>query len=170
MGWVMLQAGSWLRNRNRCIGNYWSGRDGHFGNMTRPIVMDPIYLNNQGGWMATRQQIIEWHTEQCPCGFLPPYSEPCFPRDGLDLRNVEYWSGGMHLFQSFNACNLQRIIPLEDPDEWSRHLIYHSANNKQRQLKQRGKQDRFVKVNHLLGQLNTVKKNAEAAKKRELEQ
>lgn len=168
LGWVMLQSGSFMPNRNRCIGNYWSGRDGHFGDASRPIVMDPVYLNNQGGWMATREQILEWHMHQCPCGFLPPYDEPCFPYDGLDLRNVEYWSGGMHLFQSFRACNLQRIIPLE-PDQWSKHLIYHSANNKQRQLKQRGKQYRFVKVDNLLGQLNTVKKNAEIAKKKELE-
>ena len=37
MGWVMLQSGSFLANRDRCIGNYWSGRDGYFGNETRPI-------------------------------------------------------------------------------------------------------------------------------------
>jgi len=169
MGWVALQAGSWLPNRNRCIGHYWSGRDGHFGNESRPLPMEPMYLNNQGGWMATRQQILEWHTEQCPCGFLPPFYEPCYSLDGLDLRNVEFWSGGMSLFQSFQACNLQRIVSL-DPDEFSRHLLYHSANNKQKQLAARGKQDRFVKVDNLLGQLNTVKKNAEAAKKRELGQ
>lgn len=169
MGWVGLQSGAFLPNRNRCIGNYWSGRDGHFGNMSRPIPGEAMYLNNQGGWMATRQQILEWHTEQCPCGFLPPYDEPCYEFDGLDLRNVEYWSGGMSLFQSFKACNLQRIVSL-DPDEFSRQLVYHSANNKQKQLKQRGKQDRFVKVDNLLGQLNTVRKNAEAAKKKELEQ
>ena len=169
MGWVMLQPGSWLPNYNRCIGGYWSGRDGHFGNESRPVPENPWYLNNQGGWMATRQQILEWHTEQCPCGFLPPYNQPCYQLDGLDLRNVEYWSGGMSLFQSFNGCNLQRIISL-DPDGFSRQLVYHSANNKQRQLKQRGKQERFVKVDNLLGQLNTVKKNAEVAKKRELEE
>lgn len=170
MGWVMLQSGSFLANRDRCIGNYWSGRDGHFGrNESRPFPGDALYLNNQGGWMATREQILTWHTQQCPCGFLPPYDEPCYELDGLDLRNVEYWSGGMSLFQAYKACNLQRIISL-DPDEFSRQLIYHTANNKQRQLKRRGKQDRFVKVDNLLGQLNTVKKNAIAAKNRELEQ
>jgi len=74
----------------------------------------------------------------------------------------------MSLFQSFKACNLQRIINL-DPDEFSRQLIFHSAQNKQKQLAARGKQERFVKVDNLLGQLNTVKKNAEAAKKEQLE-
>ena len=88
MGWVMLQSGSYMPNRNRCIGHYWSGRDGAFGDLTRPPPNDPRYLNNQGGWMGTRQQILEWHTEQCPCGFLPPYDEPCYVLDGLDLRNV----------------------------------------------------------------------------------
>lgn len=80
---------------------------------------------------------------------------------------VEFWSGGTSLFQSFRACNLQRIVSL-DPDGFSKHLIYHSANNKQRQLAQQKKSERFVKVDTLLGQLNTVKKNAQEAKRREL--
>lgn len=64
---------------------------------------------------------------------------------------------------------MQRIVSL-DPDGFSRHLIYHSANNKQKQLKNQDKSDRFVKVDHLLGQLNTVKKRAEDAKRKELKQ
>jgi len=54
-----------------------------------------------------------------------------------------------------------------DPDEFSRHLIYHSANNKQTQLNRQGKRDRFVKIDNLLGQLNTVRKRAEETKRKE---
>jgi hypothetical protein len=39
-------------------------------------------------------------------------------------------------------------------------LLYHTANNKQRQL--HGRRRQIVKVNDLLGELNTVRKNAEA--------
>ena len=72
----------------------------------------------------------------------------------------------MSLFTGQNACKLQRILSL-DPDKFSRQLLYHAANNKQRQLHARKKKDRFVKVNNLLGQLNTVKKRAEEKAKQE---
>jgi hypothetical protein len=61
---------------------------------------------------------------------------------------------------------LQRIVTL-DPDGFSRHLVYHSANNKQTQLAKEGKKERFVKADNLLGQLNTVRKRAEEAKTKE---
>jgi hypothetical protein len=140
------------------IGDYWSRRMLPDNKDRRPSPNTGMYVNNQGGWMATRQQIWEWHTEICPGGFLPPYEKPHYNLDGMDLRNVEYWSGGLHLFTRLNACNLQRIVSL-DPARFSRQLLYHTANNKQRQL--HGKVARFVKVNHLLGQLNTVRKHAQ---------
>ena len=52
---------------------------------------------------------------------------------------------------------MQRLISL-DPDKFAKQLIYHSANNKQRQLF--GKEI-FVKINDLYGQLLTVSKDAE---------
>jgi hypothetical protein len=55
-----------------------------------------------------------------------------------------------------------------DPDQFSRHLIYHSANNKQKQLNRQRKSHRFVKVDYLLGQLNTVLKHAKATKEEEI--
>jgi hypothetical protein len=55
---------------------------------------------------------------------------------------------------------MQRIILLQ-PQNFSKSLLYHSANNKQRQLAAEGKREWFVKVNTLLGQLNTIKKKAE---------
>jgi hypothetical protein len=89
---------------------------------------------------------------------LPPYDLPHYKFDGLDQRTVEYWSGGLQI-AGVNACNLQRIIPL-DPDGLSRHLLYHAANNKQRV---RTVRPRFSSrsINQFWGQQNTVKKNAE---------
>ena len=66
----------------------------------------------------------------------------------------------MGMFTSRHGCNMQRILSLEH-SSFPQHLIYHSANNKQRQLS--GKRDRFVKVDTLYGQLLTVKDNFEKA-------
>lgn len=60
--------------------------------------------------------------------FLSPYDLPHYRFDGLDMRSVEYWSGGIQLV-GVNACNLQRIITM-DPDGFSKHLLYHTSNNK----------------------------------------
>ena len=159
LDWVVLQRGPTVSDAEDIVGEYWSGRNNEFGNETRPNTNKGIYLNNMGGWMASRAQIWRWHTEICPGGFLPPYDEPHYKFDGEDLRNVEYWSGGLHLVTRLNACNLQRIIPI-DPEGFSRHLIYHTANNKQRQLQ--GKREMcFNRANTLLGQLNAVRKAAE---------
>jgi hypothetical protein len=54
---------------------------------------------------------------------------------------------------------MQRVIAL-DPEHFSKSLLYHSANNKQRQLADQGKRESFTKANTLLGQLNTIKKRA----------
>ena len=170
LGWVLMQRGPNVDIGNLTIRDYWSGEDGYFkgrkgkGGGRRPIAGHFDHVNNQGGWMATQQQIWEWHTEVCPGGFLPPFDRPHYSYDGLDMRNVEYWSGGLSLVTKRHACNMQRIVSL-DPDHFARHLIYHSANNHQRQL--HGKRHRFVKVNDLLGQLNTVRVNA-ASKMKQL--
>lgn len=168
LSWVMLLRGNRYRfmTASEVIGDYWSGRDGAFENgFGRPFEGEPQYLSNQGGWMATQQQIWEWHIKHCQGGFLPPFNEPVFKNDGLFNKNVEFWSGGLQISQSSN-CNLQRIVDL-DPDSFSRQLLYHTANNKQFQLKH--KIGRFVKVDHLLGQLNAVRKKAQEAKAAEAE-
>jgi hypothetical protein len=54
-------------------------------------------MGSTGGWMATRSQIFEWHWRWCRGGLLPPYNLPFYRFDGLDLRTVEYWSGGIQL-------------------------------------------------------------------------
>jgi hypothetical protein len=146
---------------NTSISDYWTGRDGYFeSSYERPDTKKFEYLNNQGGWMATRKQIWDFHTSFCNGGFLPPFDDPHFRYDGLDLRNVEYWSGGLNLFTMEHACNLQRIISL-DPERFARQLLYHTANNKQRHLMGK-KRIKFTNVNDFLGQLNTVKLNAQA--------
>ena len=72
---------------------------------------------------------------------------------------MEWYSGGMQLSTVRHACNMQRIILLE-PESFSKSLLYHTANNKQRQLTDK-REGTFTKANTLLGQLNTIKKRAE---------
>jgi hypothetical protein len=169
LGWVLLQRGgsSFKLEPELLIGDYWAGRDGDFAHGSpadaRPDSMESIYSNNQGGWMATKEQLWSWHTRQCIGGFLPPFSSPeIYPMDGMN-HVVEYWSGGGNLYGRL-ACNLQRIIPL-DPSHFSRHLLYHTSNNKQKQLK--FVQGLFSQVDTLLGQLHAVCKRAETVMNRQ---
>eukprot|EP00536_Pseudo-nitzschia_multiseries_P002344 jgi/Psemu1/322514/estExt_fgenesh1_pg.C_310004 len=168
LGWMALLRGPRERTGDKglTMADYWSGTKGYFKNRssgrgsgprTRPAPGAFEYINNQGGWMGTRQQIWEWHTEICLGGFLPPFDSPHYNFDGLDPRNVEYWSGGLNLFTARHACNMQRLVSL-DPAGFSKQLIYHSANNKQRHLS--GKKSSFVKINDLYGQLLTVTEDA----------
>jgi hypothetical protein len=162
LDWVLMQRGpsQTKLNVSDVIGDYWSNRNNdYWKNERRATPLEFKYINNQGGWMATREQLWRWHTEICPGGFLPPYEEPHYRFDGLDMRNVEWYSGGMQLSTVRHACNMQRIILL-DPDQFSKSLIYHTANNKQRQLADK-RESSFVKANTLLGQLNTLRKRAE---------
>jgi hypothetical protein len=186
LGWVLLQAGTIESGQDtvhKIIGDYWSGRDGYYGQRPRQPRTKGRYLNNQGGWMGTVRQIYEWHATQCrhfksgttttttstningDGSFLPPYNAPNFMFDGLEAESVEFWSGGIHLV-SPKHCNLQRLIPLE-PQAFSSSLLYHSSNNKQFAPNVRHRySDRSI--NHLWGQLNTVRRNAEKVMNLEL--
>ena len=161
LDWVVLLRGPSHNkmDENRIVGDFWSNRDSHYwpDKKRRPKPGEFNYINNQGGWMATRDQLIEWHIHQCPGGFLPPYEAPHYRFDGLDMRNVEWYSGGMQLSTERHACNMQRIVALA-PQNFSKSLLYHSANNKQRQLS--WKKSSFTKANTMVGQLNAVKKRA----------
>jgi hypothetical protein len=78
LGWVTLLRGPRPRKEEHglTLSDYWSGTPKYFGNKGRPKPGDFNMLNNQGGWMGTRQQIWEWHTEICLGGFLPPFEGP----------------------------------------------------------------------------------------------
>jgi hypothetical protein len=96
LGWVMLMGGASTFKARPILGDYWSGRGGMFGDLDRPRGTSSKYLSNQGGWIATRQQIWEWHTELCPGGFLPPFDSPHYRLDGIDARNVSV-AVGLHV-------------------------------------------------------------------------
>ncbi|KAL7565315.1 hypothetical protein ACA910_014600 [Epithemia clementina (nom. ined.)] len=175
--WVLLQAGndeSIYEDGNIRIGRFWTGQnheEEYFGSIPladrRPLPYDGDHINNQGGWMATRSQIVEWHLERCFGGFLPPYDPAnMWMNDGIAKGTVEFWSGGIQLVGPL-ACNLQRIIPL-DPSSFSASLLYHTSNNKQK-TKRVARRFAPNNVHEFWGQLNTVRKNAQLQKQVELE-
>ena len=102
---------------------------------------------------------------RCHHQSFSPYDLPTYRLDGLDGRSVEYWSGGIQLV-GINACNLQRIVALR-PEYFSKHLLYHTSNNKQRS---NTVQYRFSRhsIQEFWGQINTVRKHAERTMNKEL--
>jgi hypothetical protein len=162
LDWSVLMMGPGKHlNPKEHIGGYWSGREGAFGNQEKqPSGGDPTLIAQQGGWMATRDQIARMNSGLCMGSFLPPFDQPTYNADGQESMNVEYWSGSYQLFTGVRGgCNMQRIISMH-PDHFSKHLLYHVANNKQRQLST----ERMVRADHLFAQLNTIQKMAKTAK------
>ena len=137
------------------VGSYWSGEGNAYNdpNFKRPRRVDSL-LGQQAGWMATRSQVLYFHEHACPGGFLPHFDGKDWYHDSLQTRNgsVEFWSGG---YQLFGRCRLNRILSL-DPKRFSRQILYHSSNNKQRT---KGR-DKFIRFSYFLGQLYTVKERA----------
>lgn len=137
------------------IGSYWSGEDNVYNDkdMKRPRRVNSL-IGQQAGWMASRSQILYFHEHACPGGFLPPFDGKDWFNDSLQTRNgaVEFWSGG---YQMFGRCYFNRILSL-DPKRFSRQLLYHGSNNKQRTVNV----GKFVRFSHFLGQLYTVKERA----------
>jgi hypothetical protein len=125
----------------------------------KPHVSSPKFLAQSAGWIMTRNQLLEMHIDLCQGSFLPPFNTPTFEKDGLSLMNVEYWSGGLQMWCPHRGCNIQRIFQL-DPLNFSKHLMYHTTNNKQRQIPR----NRRVRVLDLIGQLNTIRIDAKRAK------
>ncbi|GKY95662.1 hypothetical protein MPSEU_000527200 [Mayamaea pseudoterrestris] len=165
--WALLLGGNsdqYYADPNFVIGDYWTGRDGYF--TVRPDKKTSLYMSNQGGWMATRRQIVDWHRRWCRGGFLPPFTKPHHTNDGLNSKTVEYWSGGIQI-AGVLGCNLQRVVMLE-VDAFSKHLLYHSSNNKQ---KVENVQYRFSSrnVQEVWGLLNTIRKKADKARQAEVD-
>ena len=161
LDWAVIMMGPGKRlHDNEKIGGFWSGREGAFGDEKKPSGGAPELVAQQGGWMATQDQIARLNSGLCMGSFLPPFDKPVYNGDGQESMNVEFWSGSYQLFTGVRAgCNMQRIISM-NPDHFSKHLLYHVANNKQKQLSQ----NRMVRADHLFAQLNSVQKMAEKAK------
>jgi hypothetical protein len=168
LDWVLLLP---LPSSSVKIPHFWAG---HAANqkVQRPSPAHPKLIAQSAGWMASRQEILDLN-HMCHGGFLPPFQGNdngngnhnnnnqtmlSMLRDGLD-HNVEFWSGGLQMASGY--CNIQRLIPLDDNDSeasFSRHLLYHTANNKQLQLQLA---DRLLRVDDFLGQIKTVQKVAQ---------
>jgi len=71
---------------------------------------------------------------------------------------VEFWSGGLQIV-GLRGCNMQRFVRL-DADSFGKSLLYHYSNNKHLSPKV-SKWFSQNNINFLLGQLLTVKKNAQ---------
>jgi hypothetical protein len=96
--------------------------------------------------------------------FLPPFDPPSYHGDGQESMNVEFWSGSYQLFTGVKSgCNMQRLLSIH-PDHFSKHLIYHVANNKQKQLGR----ERMVRADQMFAQLNSVRKMAKSEKEKVL--
>jgi hypothetical protein len=152
--------------------SYWSGEKGALKPMNdtamsttrtakntvykRPSPTLNDFFGQSAGWMTSQQEVLQLQTTLCRSSFLPPFDLPRYQEDGMGITtdSVEYWSGGLQLYGQ--SCELQRVISL-DPKNFSNHLIYHTANNKQKEIP--GK--RLVLATTLLGQLHSVKETAE---------
>jgi hypothetical protein len=90
--WTILLPGPGKREdpAEKVMG-FWSGRDGAFGNMEKPSGGVPDLIAQQGGWMATREQIIRLDEELCMGNFLPPFDPDIYYDDGQQSMNVEFW-------------------------------------------------------------------------------
>lgn len=158
LDWVALLPGPGkkMKDEDRVYG-YWSGDGGAFGkDAVKPSPGEPHLIAQQGGWLATRDQIHRMQ-DLCLGTFLPPFDQPQYRSDGQESMNVEFWSGGYQFFTGVKGgCNMQRVISLK-PEHFSKHFIYHAANNKQRQLSR----ERMLKADHFMVQLNSVRKAAE---------
>jgi hypothetical protein len=167
LDWIALLPGPGKRlDAEDLTTGYWSGHDGAFGiNATKPSPGEPHLIAQQGGWMATPLQLVRLQ-RLCQGSFLPPFDEPVYKSDGQESMNVEFWSGGYQFFTGVRGgCNMQRVVSLKDKDQFSKHFIYHAANNKQRQLAKQ----RMVRADHLWGQLNAVKNAAERTQQKIIE-
>lgn len=163
LDWVALLP---IHGTARKVEGYWSGTQGALGPsmLKKPSSVNNELFGQSAGWMASRKEIMKFDQVLCVGGFLPPFDLPWMKDDGMGYAtdHVEFWSGGMQLWGQ--TCDIQRIVSL-DPRQFSRHLLYHTANNKQVEITS----ERLVKVSTLLGQLHSVKHKAEAEMRQRLD-
>jgi hypothetical protein len=98
LDWVALLPGPGKRMQPADkVTGYWSGEvvDG-WSDAQRPSPGEPTLIAQQGGWMATRRQILRWDDaaadrQLCQGTFLPPFDEPVYRKDGQESMNVELY-------------------------------------------------------------------------------
>jgi hypothetical protein len=131
--------------------SYWAGEVFSLNKGRGPA--DPKLIAQSAGWMGHAFDVLDFDTNHCSGmgGFLPPFDgHPYqFALDGLWKHNVEFWSGGVQLW---DWCHIQRYFSLESAREFSNHLVYHSSNNKQY-----AKTDRLVPIQTLWDELMFAK-------------
>lgn len=162
LDWVALLN---IKASPNVVSGYWTGTDGvllpEFSR--KPPTNDNQYIGQPAGWMASAKEILDFQSRICKGqSFLPPFNPPHMRDDGMGWTtdSVEFWSGGLQLWGQM--CEIQRMVSL-DPQLFSNHLIYHTANNKQKEIER----ERLVKVQTLLGQLYTVQQRAQDDMKRQ---
>jgi hypothetical protein len=162
LDWVAVLPIKGLPNK---VPGYWAGTDGALAPdyMKKPQSKLNHFIGQSAGWMASAAEVMDWNDKLCKGQFLPPFDEPQLQEDGMGFMtdSVEFWSGGLQLWGQL--CEVQRVVSL-DPHLFSKHLLYHTANNKQKEIPQ----ERLIPVSTVLGQLHTVQQRAEAAMYREL--
>jgi hypothetical protein len=116
MDWVTLLPGPGKRLESEdIVDSYWSGKISK-NNVwkEKPSPGQPELIAQQGGWMATKEQIIRLNYQAvditdnkpilCQGSFLPPFDRPIYRSDGQESMNVELYVG-----VSFNiydiSCN-----------------------------------------------------------------
>jgi hypothetical protein len=93
MGWVALLRGPRERadEKGMTLSDFWSGTNKYFGGARRPSPGAFNMINNQGGWMGTRQQVWEWHTDICLGGFLVRFRDACPFEYRLTIRHLIFF-------------------------------------------------------------------------------
>ena len=123
------------------------------------------YISQSASWMATSNEILDYNYKLCKgtSSFIPPFDGYHVAEDGYThvTDSVEFWSGSLQLYGQ--QCSIQRLVAI-DTDNFSKHLIYHTANNKQIELPN----TRFTKVKTLYEQLQRVVKQAKKYKRTKL--
>jgi hypothetical protein len=99
LDWVTLLPGPGKRlHSDDIMASFWSGKISHHGIWkVKPSAGQPDLIAQQGGWMATREQIVRLnhqtmdreYPQLCQGSFLPPFDEPIYRKDGQESMNVE---------------------------------------------------------------------------------
>jgi hypothetical protein len=101
LDWVALLPGPGKRlHADDLISSFWSGQISQNGIWkVKPSPGQPDLIAQQGGWMATKEQIVRLnhptkdkeYPQLCQGSFLPPFDAPIYRKDGQESMNVELY-------------------------------------------------------------------------------